>query len=700
MGVMQKVFTRRAFLSNPKVWQGLILIAVLLFAIWRSSYGTRLDSFANDEPFHIISGAYYAKTGDYRLNPEHPPLSKLWVGHWIADEMKLRPLEVLNDKEHERHWLQEIMYYENDDLEIQRKSRAAMFAFHLILGICIAGLLWKFFGFRWSLISMFWLALEPSISSHQPLAVTDLPLSMTLVLTALTAGKLATTWKWQWVLAFGLAAGTALAVKHSALPSLAGIGLLLLTFGLAPMLKKSWKESGKRITQILGGAVIGLTVLWAAYGFNYEGSIVGKDQFNRSLDLKISDLNKPIYRDLVTFMDNSRLFPKAYLWGFADTIRAGMEGRGDDEHKFFGEVVMGRAPVLYFPGVLLSRIPLALQLLFLIALGVLIRCALKFRKGNSAISKQQWVIIAFIGTFIIMHLLALASGRTSYGGIRHAMPVTAGLGILAGASAFLRLSRLGKWNRLIPLGLLVIAFIMTISEKRIFEYHNEIVGGTENAYKYFANEGIYLGQRFYEIRDFLEGVELDSTERINSWSWLMREEVKASDLEVDRGIVKDIFDDSNSEGRIKGYFIIEMWSYHPWPNWDPARLDALKTVKRLGNINIAYGELEDQENWAYSMSGKVFQYLAETQDPDWNLVRRRMEKVVEIMPWRSSDYTVLGNAYLRLAQKEKALTAYANASENLASDDPYQELLKNQMKAIKENSDLSEIKTLRPVVLE
>ena len=53
-----------------------------MLGIARSWWGTKLDSLANDEPFHIISAAYYIKTGDFRLNPEHPPLSKLWVGLW------------------------------------------------------------------------------------------------------------------------------------------------------------------------------------------------------------------------------------------------------------------------------------------------------------------------------------------------------------------------------------------------------------------------------------------------------------------------------------------------------------------------------------------------------------------------------------------------------------------------------------------
>ncbi len=35
------------------------------------------DSQTNDEAAHLVSGYSYWTTGDWRLNPEHPPLSKL-----------------------------------------------------------------------------------------------------------------------------------------------------------------------------------------------------------------------------------------------------------------------------------------------------------------------------------------------------------------------------------------------------------------------------------------------------------------------------------------------------------------------------------------------------------------------------------------------------------------------------------------------
>jgi hypothetical protein len=55
----------------------LLLIALVGFAIFRSYLGTRLDSFTLDEPYHIVAGTSYVRLGDFRLNPEHPPLMKL-----------------------------------------------------------------------------------------------------------------------------------------------------------------------------------------------------------------------------------------------------------------------------------------------------------------------------------------------------------------------------------------------------------------------------------------------------------------------------------------------------------------------------------------------------------------------------------------------------------------------------------------------
>ena len=70
---------------------GLFTVCVLLLvagAIVRSAVATRLDGWTMDEAYHIAAGVSYVRSGDFRMNPEHPPLVKLWVGslvsaHWL-----------------------------------------------------------------------------------------------------------------------------------------------------------------------------------------------------------------------------------------------------------------------------------------------------------------------------------------------------------------------------------------------------------------------------------------------------------------------------------------------------------------------------------------------------------------------------------------------------------------------------------------
>ena len=387
--------------------------------------------------------------------------------------------------------------------------------------------------------------------------------------------------------------------------------------------------------------------------------------------------------------------------GFADTVRAGIEGRGSKYHLFFGEIIEGRPPFLYFPGAIVSKIPLALLCMVLIALGVLTKIFWKrHRTKTSLLDKQQWLTVLFLGAFIVAHLIALAIGRSSYGGIRHALPVVAGLGMLAGAIIFLKIPKLGRYTALIPASLFGITLIMTLGEKRIYEYYNEIVGGTENAYKHFADEGLTLGQRFYETKAFFDRPDIDAAEPISAWAWYMREEWESENLNFDYEAVEDICDDSNEEGIMKGYYLIHMRSYVCWPNWDPKDIEDLKTVKRIGNINIAFGEFRNPKNWSYSMNNKVMKYVRENKDPDWHLVAKRLEKITQILDWGSTRFVVLGNAYIRTNKKEEAIKAYEKAQSNMDKDDPYQQTLAAQISMIQNTNDLSKIKNLRSASTE
>jgi hypothetical protein len=75
--------------NDPQVVLGfrlflLLVVAIILAAVLRSAIATRLDSFTLDEGYHIVAGVSYLQRADFRINPEHPPLVKLWVGSFIS----------------------------------------------------------------------------------------------------------------------------------------------------------------------------------------------------------------------------------------------------------------------------------------------------------------------------------------------------------------------------------------------------------------------------------------------------------------------------------------------------------------------------------------------------------------------------------------------------------------------------------------
>ncbi|MDZ3824254.1 MAG: hypothetical protein U0S76_11670, partial [Pseudoxanthomonas sp.] len=157
-----------------------VLVALVLLAVLRSQLGTRLDSFTIDEPWHIVAGASYERTGDWRLNPEHPPLTKRWVGAWMPESLlALPPLEPLVDKTQERDYVERIVYLDNDALAIQQRARLAMFAFNGLLLLLTGLLTWRLFGAVPAVAMVGLVALEPTLSAHMPLVMTDLPLALT-----------------------------------------------------------------------------------------------------------------------------------------------------------------------------------------------------------------------------------------------------------------------------------------------------------------------------------------------------------------------------------------------------------------------------------------------------------------------------------------------------------------------------------------
>lgn len=672
---------------------GVVLVVLLsLLAVWRSAIGTAQDGFSIDEAWHIVAGTSYARGEGYHLNPEHPPLVKRWVGAWMPDSFKLRPPKPLKEKEEERRWVQETMYQDNVPAAAQAVSRPAMWTLNGLL-LCVLGLLlWRAFGLAWAAGTLAFLALEPTVAAHMPVVMTDLPLGLTLAIAALCTGLLATTWRWRWAVATGLAMGLALTAKHSALAGLAGLALMLVA-AAAWGLRTSPREALRRTAMGATAALLALVVLWGAYDFRFKADPDGRDHYNRPIAEKIGELRLPHWQQSLAFADRHALLPESYLWGLADTVRTGVEGRSGSLFRIWGTLYEGTPPWFSWPAIVASKLPLALMALALAGLLASARAARDAR--------LRWPLLAVV-LACTFHMAALVGSGGVWGGVRHALPVVLGLAIGAGAAldwAWRRRSR--AWLALVAVPYIA-AFAMTIREPSAWEYHNELVGGTANAYKYFDNEGLGLGQRYPQLRDYYHRVIAPSG--LPLYSRFAPEEILRADRIVFRRQVETL-DDTNVEGRLTGWFVMGMGTLLPVPqaDWDPKRdLKGRVLVARFGPMGVWKGTQNDPRGRAEAMGGRVFDYIYKENGQDWAKVALRLEEALKELPMAIPGYFELGNAYLRLGRREDAIRAYNGmfVQKQMPIDPLVAKQVHAQIDALEAGTPLAQLKPLRSPWLE
>ena len=157
---------------------GLVLLLVGI-GIFRSAIATRLDGFTVDEAYHIAAGVFYVEHSAFQINPEHPPLVKLWVGSFIAATgFVTKPLRQFSDKPDERIFTQSLVFQMNDPDSVQRRARAAMFCLNGLFLICFAFALRRVFNAPVALGALLFLVIDPTVAAHWPVVMTDLPVAL------------------------------------------------------------------------------------------------------------------------------------------------------------------------------------------------------------------------------------------------------------------------------------------------------------------------------------------------------------------------------------------------------------------------------------------------------------------------------------------------------------------------------------------
>jgi len=172
-----------------------------------------------DEVPHIAAGYSYWMTGDFRLNPEHPPLVKLLSGLPL---LAVQPRMDLDDP----HWQRGDEWLFGSAFLFKHNDNADTLLFLGRLPIVLLGLLLGFFVFLWSsalfgrkagLFALVLYVFSPNILAHTRLITTDLAVTTFGFIAMYFLWKFCTKEKEKDLLWSGGFLGFALASKYTAL---------------------------------------------------------------------------------------------------------------------------------------------------------------------------------------------------------------------------------------------------------------------------------------------------------------------------------------------------------------------------------------------------------------------------------------------------------------------------------------------------
>lgn len=305
-----------SFAARLPSWVALTTASLLFCAL--SLWEMCDETVTNDEIVHLTAGYTYLARRDYRLNPEHPALTKILAG------IPLRFMD-LNWPRTEEFWVKSWQwqhgyhfFYQsgNDANRLLFWGRIPMLFWSLLLIATVYALARDLFGPLGALVSLALATFSPILLGHGHLVTTDVPVAALILLSAAALRRLVEAPSLGAACVAGVLLGGALAAKYNAVVFLPAFAWYLLAdlwrrSGLSPcgwMRRDVLRLAG--YLAIIGGGV--LLVIWAVYGFRYAASPDSRFEFGWYFDRT----RESFVGRTLEFARRARLLPEAYLHGF------------------------------------------------------------------------------------------------------------------------------------------------------------------------------------------------------------------------------------------------------------------------------------------------------------------------------------------------------------------------------------------------
>ncbi len=470
-----------------------VALLLLLLFVGELVLSVHRQSLSWDEGDHIYAGYESWTTGDFGINPEHPPLLKaIATLPLLAMHLAAPPPTSRTFSKTEAYFNGRDLIYNNGGLPtatrliFRARMMAAIFSVALAILVYCAG--FEIFGPIAALFALTVVVFEPNLVAHGAYVTTDMAVTFGIFSTIYALYRFRLRPSVGRVVVVGIATGVALAVKHSAV-LLLPISLVLL---LCEVVRPRPDESRAHVVRTYGAAfgaaiLLGLPILWATYHFRFQAHPHGNMQ--PSLDEYMASLHgvePAVYR----FLARWHILPESYLYGMVDIRIQSVAGQSFPTY-LFGKVYAHGIPY-YFPAAFVVKSTIGFMLLLLAAAFAVLSKSL-----------SGWQRLSFLVVPPLVYLLiAIDTGLNI--GARHILPMYPFLAVLIGGAAVALWQRKQVWGYVTLLLLAWHVVSATRSAPNYIAYSNEFFGGPANTYKYLTDSNTDWGQQLVSVKRYLD----------------------------------------------------------------------------------------------------------------------------------------------------------------------------------------------------
>ena len=507
-----------------------IVISILIFMAIASFSLAWNDSLTFDEVAHIPAGYSYVTQGDYRLNPEHPPLLKVLSGLFIT------PLQPAFDITQE-FWTTANEYGEYGQWEAGRHllhhagNNTDWLVFWARVPIVIISLVFGWFLFYWGkkiggiitgLFTLILYAFDPNVLGHNHFVTTDIGIAIAIGLASYFFLNFLKYPTWQNALYGGIALGIAQITKFSAVMLLPFFGILLVTYPLIKYIKKDQKRIEVLGSYMLKGA-FALSIMCMTIWIMYIPVTWHMPAETLPPITEIKGQPEKYARDAYfmkfIFWSNENTLTRplaAYAQGLMQVIN-----RVDDGNvSYFMQTVSSDASTWYFPFVFVAKQTL-IHLFFyitaiLLFLGLCMRSIYDTftQKIDRSLSQFRAFIIGYfheiaLGSFIVLYSYISITGNLTIG-FRHLFPIMPLIYVLTAKVIIdsYKSLRDPQRKKIIRSAFITLIIMLAITVIGVYPYYmsyfNILFGGPKNGYQYVTDSNTDWGQDLKRLKKYLD----------------------------------------------------------------------------------------------------------------------------------------------------------------------------------------------------